>query len=187
MTDGKYNDEEGMYYTSFIGYFPADAPKYSIVVMIDNPRGVKQEALFASEASAPVFKEIADKIYACDIRMHKLLNTTNPDARQFATTKQVVHTADIKAICGEFNVEKVPTNEGWSVVRGDGGILEYQARQNPKSSVPDTRGMTLRNALYVLENKGFKVSFKGVGKVVSQSVPPGATTIKNRNIGLLLN
>ena len=185
LINGRYR--EGMYYTSFIGYFPADAPKYSIVVMIDNPRGVKQEALFAAEASAPVFKEIADKIYACDIRMHKLLNTKNPDARQFATKKQVAHTADIKTICEEFHVEKIPTNEGWSVVRGDGGILEYQTRQNPKSTVPDTRGMTLKNALYVLENKGFKVSFKGAGKVISQSVPPGAITIRNRNIGLLLN
>lgn len=183
--NGKYR--EGMYYTSFIGYFPANAPKYSIVVMIDNPRGVKQEALFAAEASAPVFKEIADKIYACDITMHKLLNIKNPNARQFATKKQVVHTADIKAICEEFKVEKVPSNEGWSVLRGDNGILKYQARQNPKNTVPDLRGMTLKNAIYVLENKGFKVSFKGAGKVVSQSIPPGRTTIRNRNIGLLLN
>ena len=183
--NGKYN--ENIYHTSFIGYFPADAPKYSIVVMIDNPRGVNQEALHAADASAPVFKEISDKIYACDIRMHKLLDIKKPNARQFATVKQVVHTADIKTICEEFKVTKVPTNEGWSIVRGDGGILEYQTRQNPKSTVPDTRGMTLKNAMYVLENKGFKVSFKGAGKVLSQSVQPGATIIRNRNIGLLLN
>ena len=183
--NGQYR--EGMYYTSFIGYFPADAPKYSCVVMIDNPRGVKQEALFAAEASAPVFKEIADKIYACDIRMHKLLATKNPSPSQFATKKQVAHTADIKTICEEFNIEKIPTNEGWSVVRGDGGILEYQRHENPKSRVPDTRGMTLRDAMYVLENKGFKVSFKGLGKVSSQSVSPGASAIRNQNIALLLN
>ena len=81
----------------------------------------------------------------------------------------------------------MPSNEGWSVLRGDNGILEYQARQNPKNTVPDLRGMTLKNAIYILENKGFKVSFKGAGKVISQSIPPGATTIRNRNIGLLLN
>jgi cell division protein FtsI (penicillin-binding protein 3) len=184
LINGKYR--EGMYYTSFIGYFPADAPKYSIVVMIDNPRGVKQEALFAAEASAPVFKEIADKIYACDIRMHKLLDAKSAGAKQFATQKQVVHTGDIKKICEEFEIEKIPTNEGWSVVRGDGGILEYQTHQNPKSQVPDTRGMTLKNAIYVLENKGFKVSFKGMGKVLSQSVSPGVTLGRTKNISLLL-
>jgi len=185
LVNGQYR--EGMYYTSFIGYFPANAPKYSIGVMIDNPRGVQQEALFAAEASAPVFKEIADKIYACDIRMHKLLNTKKINARGFAIQKQVVHTADMKVICEEFNIEKVPTNEGWSVVHGNGRILEYQARQNPKNVVPDLRGMTLKNAMYILENKGFKVSFKGVGKVISQSVPPGSITMRNRNIELLLN
>jgi len=185
LINGQYR--EGMYYTSFIGYFPADAPKYSCVVMIDNPRGVKQEALFAAEASAPVFKEIADKIYACDIRMHKLLATKKADSRQFATKKQVAHTADIKTICDEFKIDKIPTNEGWSVVRGDGGILEYQSHQNPKERMPDTRGMTLKNALYVLENKGYKVSFTGIGKVVSQSIPPGVNAMKNRNISLILN
>ena len=185
LIGGQYRKE--MYYTSFIGYFPADAPKYSCVVMIDNPRGVKLEALMAADASAPVFKEIADKIYACDIRMHKLLAAKKPSPSQFATKKQVAHTADIKMICEEFNIEKIPTNEGWSVVRGDGGILEYQVHQNPKSQVPDTRGMTLRDAMYVLENKGFKVSFKGLGKVSSQSVPPGANAIRNRSITLLLN
>ncbi|MES2520940.1 MAG: penicillin-binding protein [Bacteroidota bacterium] len=183
--NGKYR--EGMYYTSFIGYFPADAPKYSCVVMIDNPRGVKQEALFAAEASAPVFKEIADKIYACDIRMHKSLASAKVDLRRFATKKQVAHTADIKTICEEFNIEKVPTNEGWSIVRGDGGKLEYQIHNNPKERVPDTRGMTLKNAMYVLENKGFKISFTGIGKVVSQSIPPGVNAVKNRNIALVLN
>ncbi|MDZ7896685.1 MAG: penicillin-binding protein [Arcicella sp.] len=182
---GQYSKEK--YYTSFIGYFPADAPKYSCVVMIDNPRGVKLEALMAADASAPVFKEIADKIYACDIRMHKLLAAKNPKPSQFATKKQVAHTADIKTICEEFNVEKVPANEGWSVVRGDGGILEYQKHENPKSRVPDTRGMTLRDAMYVLENKGFKVSFKGLGKVASQSIPPGVNAIRNRYISLILN
>jgi cell division protein FtsI (penicillin-binding protein 3) len=65
--------------------------------------------------------------------------------------------------------------------------LEYQTHQNPKERMPDTRGMTLRNALYVLENKGYKVRFQGVGKVISQSVPPGVNAIKNRNISLILN
>ncbi|MCU0469744.1 MAG: transpeptidase family protein [Arcicella sp.] len=183
--NGKYRD--GMYYTSFIGYFPADAPKYSCVVMIDNPRGVKQEALFAADASAPVFKEIADKIYACDITMHKPLEAKKTSPKQFATRKQVAHTADIKTICEEFDIEKKPTNEGWTVVRGDGGILEYQHHQNPKERVPDTRGMTLKNAIYVLENKGFKTTFKGFGKVISQSIPPGVIAAKRRTISLVLN
>lgn len=182
---GKYR--EGMYYTSFIGYFPADAPKYSCVVMIDNPRGVKKEAVFASDASAPVFKEIADKIYACDIQMHKVLDVTHKKQRYFVAQKQTAHTSDIKAICEEFEIEKMPTNEGWTGIKSDGTSLQYNVHKNPKNKVPDTRGMTLRDALYVLENKGFKVNFKGVGKVRSQSLPPGIEAFRNKNIDLILN
>lgn len=184
LIGGKYR--EGMYYTSFIGYFPADAPKYSCVVVIDNPRGVKKEALYAADVSAPVFKEIADKIYACDIQMHRLLDAKKYDPRYFATQKHIAHTGDIKAICDEFGIEKQPQEEGWAVIKGDNGSLEFENQLNPKSKVPDLRGMTLRDALYLLENKGFRVNYKGAGKIVSQSIPPGSLAVRNRVIGLTL-
>jgi cell division protein FtsI (penicillin-binding protein 3) len=155
--------------------------------MIDNPRGVKKEAVFASDASAPVFKEIADKIYACDIQMHKVLDVTHKKQRYFVAQKQTAHTSDVKAICEEFEIEKMPTNEGWTMIKSDGTSLQYNVHKNPKNKVPDTRGMTLRDALYVLENKGFKVNFKGVGKVKSQSLPPGIEAFRNKNIDLILN
>ena len=49
------------YYTSFAGYFPAEAPRYSCIVVIDDPKGYQ---IYGSDVSAPVFKEIADKIYS---------------------------------------------------------------------------------------------------------------------------
>ena len=185
LIDGHYR--EGMYYTSFIGYFPAESPKYSCVVMIDNPRGVKQEALFASDASAPVFKEIADKIYACDIQMHKLLTKNNTLPLKFTSQKHVAHTSDIKAICEEFGIEKLPANEGWATMEEHNGTIDFEEHHNPKSKVPDIRGMSLRDALYVLENKGFKVSHRGFGRVKSQSIPPGVVAAKNRKIDIVLN
>ncbi len=182
LINGKYR--KGMYYTSFIGYFPADAPKYSCVVAIDNPRGVKKEALFASDASAPVFKEIADKIYACDIQMHKLLAK---GGTKLTSQKQIAHTSDIKAINEEFGIEKMPSNEGWATMQAENGKMHFEEHRNPKNKVPDMRGMSLRDAIYVLENKGYKVSYKGIGRVSSQSIPPGSFATKNRTIGLVLN
>ncbi|MEA5405951.1 penicillin-binding protein [Arcicella sp. DC2W] len=185
LINGKYR--KGMYYTSFIGYFPADAPKYSCVVAIDNPRGVKREALFASDASAPVFKEIADKIYACDIQMHKLLAKNDNVGVKLTSQKQIVHTSDIKAINEELGIERKPVNEGWAVMEAENGRVQYKEHSNPKNKVPDLRGMSLRDAIYILENKGFKVSYSGFGKVQSQSIPPGVFAAKNRTIGLVLN
>src|SRR5690606_30198487 len=64
LQNGKYTRK---YITSFVGYFPADEPKYSAIVMVKNPRGWYQ---YGSSVAAPVFKEIADNIYARDINLH---------------------------------------------------------------------------------------------------------------------
>ncbi|NJL15515.1 MAG: penicillin-binding protein 2, partial [Microscillaceae bacterium] len=52
------------YKTSFVGYFPADAPKYSCIVVIDEPQGEDQ---YGAEVSAPVFREIADRLFSLDV------------------------------------------------------------------------------------------------------------------------
>ena len=49
------------YNASFAGYFPADNPMYSCVVLINNPNG---SYYYATKVAAPVFKEVADKVYA---------------------------------------------------------------------------------------------------------------------------
>ena len=133
LVNGKY--QPGRYYTSFIGFFPAETPKYSIAVMIDNPRGMLKEALFAAEASAPVFKEVADKIYACDIQMHKPLGASHYDPRYFATNKLVAHSNDLKAITNEFEIEVAPEEEGWMVVKkANDDYLDYKQYKNSKNN-----------------------------------------------------
>lgn len=63
IKDGKYTKT---YYTSFAGFFPAHKPKYSCIVSIDNPKGYQQHG---SDVAAPVFKELADKIYSGNIEL----------------------------------------------------------------------------------------------------------------------
>jgi cell division protein FtsI (penicillin-binding protein 3) len=53
--------------------------------------------------------------------------------------------------------------------------------------MPDVRYMTLRDALYVLENMNLKVTVQGRGKVLMQDVLPGASINKDQRITLLLN
>ena len=47
-------------------------------------------------------------------------------------------------------------------------------------AIPDVRGMGLRDALYLLENAGVKVLYKGAGTVKTQSITPG-TRLNNMN------
>ena len=77
VKNGRYINK---YYTSFAGYFPANNPKYSCIVVIDNP---KKYRIYGSDVSAPVFKEIADKIYALDMELNDPFEGTGSSTKAF--------------------------------------------------------------------------------------------------------
>lgn len=58
----EYWKSSGLYISSFAGYFPADKPKYSCIVVIHKPN--KSKGYYGNVVAAPVFKEIAQKIYS---------------------------------------------------------------------------------------------------------------------------
>ena len=67
--NGTYEDEDGFrkYYSSFVGFFPAEAPQVTVLISIDEPPGDEdQQTRFGGTAAAPVFAEIAPTI------MHEL-------------------------------------------------------------------------------------------------------------------
>ena len=73
----------GKYYTSFAGYFPADKPKYSCIVIIDNPKSTGADyTRMPASVAAPVFKEVADRIYAYDVSIQKPLKDSVPEVSQ---------------------------------------------------------------------------------------------------------
>tara|TARA_B110000208_G_C11481389_1_gene325948 strand:+ start:12 stop:596 length:585 start_codon:yes stop_codon:yes gene_type:complete len=57
-----YNTDNMQYISSFVGYFPANKPKYSCIVVIHKPN--KKKGYYGATVAAPVFKKIADKIYS---------------------------------------------------------------------------------------------------------------------------
>jgi len=56
-----------------------------------------------------------------------------------------------------------------------------------RDSVPGVLNMGLRDALYILENQGYKVKFTGKGRVVAQTPAPGAWAEKNSIINIQLS
>src|SRR5207247_2088085 len=56
------------YQASFVGYFPADNPKYSCIAVVYSP---SNDVYYGGAVAAPVFKEIADKVYASRLELHK--------------------------------------------------------------------------------------------------------------------
>jgi cell division protein FtsI (penicillin-binding protein 3) len=87
------------YRATFVGYFPAESPKYSCIVMISNPQKNRQ---YGGEVAAPVFKEIADKVYATFLKDYASTNDTA--ASIVVSTKQniALQTKDISIIPGEM-------------------------------------------------------------------------------------
>lgn len=184
LINGQY--AEGKNYTSFAGYFPADKPKYSCIVIVDNPKSTGADyTRYAGSVAAPVFKEMADRIYAYDIAIQK------PVKDSVRQETEGIHfagrTSDLKVISEELNLAEVP--EGNEYVAGavrPNSKATWKSRSVGTRDVPDLSGFTMRDALFILENKGFRVTFKGSGKVVEQSLPPGTNKSGIKSILLTL-
>lgn len=180
VKNGRYINK---YYTSFAGYFPADNPKYSCIVVIDNP---KKYRIYGSDVSAPVFKEIADKIYALDVELNDPFEGQEVVEGIFPVIRAGEH-EDLSLICNTIGISNHQKEDSeWVKARINNNSIDWSKLDTKDSVVPDVRGMTLRDALYLLENKNLKVSYSGSGRVTKQSVLPGSNINNANEINLTL-
>ncbi|WP_138482481.1 penicillin-binding protein [Dyadobacter bucti] len=184
LINGVYT--EGKNYTSFAGYFPADKPKYSCIVIIDNPKSSGADyTRYAGSVAAPVFKEVADRIYAYDVSIQKPLKDSVPEVSQ--DVKWAGKTSDLQIISKELKLTPVPEDKEYAAGSlFKKGKTKWQSRSIDARDIPNLQGMPMRDALYIMENKGFTVTFRGSGKVVEQSLPPGSNRSGIKTILLTL-
>jgi len=160
LKDGHY---EKKYITSFVGYFPAHAPKYSAIVLIKNPRGIYQ---YGNSVAGPVFKDIADNIPVVRAGKHE----------------------EVAMLCNELGISNhSTTDEEW--IRAAREESSVALKKNPiiKDLVPNVTGMTFRDAIYLLEKSGLRVYYGGKGRVAEQSLSPGTRISKGSRIYLKLS
>ncbi len=171
------------YQASFCGYFPADNPKYSLIVVVNNPR---KGTYYAASVAGPVFREIADRVYASDVNMFDALkdqkftgNLIMPESKigEKKATQNVYKTFGIKALFAA-NSDYVMVDTNNKIANKDVKIIE--------GSVPDVNGMGLKDALFVLGNSGLKTLVRGSGRVVRQSLLVGTRVAKGDPIILEL-
>ncbi|MBS9523946.1 transpeptidase family protein [Litoribacter alkaliphilus] len=182
LIDGRYTQK---YYASFAGYFPADNPKYSAIVVIDSPKGFNA---YGGDVSAPVFKDIADKIFAQDLSLNtkKYKNLVEVDQNQFPMI-QAGLAEELQMICSKFGLtNKYEGGERWVKSSVANSAIYWAPNKVDEPIVPDVTGMSLRDALYVLENKGLRVQYSGKGRVKSQSLLAGGNVPTNGIIKLTL-
>lgn len=184
MNDGARGYGARRYQSSFAGYFPAENPKYSIIVVIRNPR----KGYYGGAIAGPVFKELADMVYANDMSLHGTL-----DARKVNTagTKVPLTLAGSKEastkVYDELGLH--PTNLNALVQGRDSAakLLPFAELQVKEGVVPNVLGMGLSDAVFAMENAGFKTKVSGKGRVVTQSLLAGENFKTGTSINLVLN
>jgi cell division protein FtsI (penicillin-binding protein 3) len=168
------------YQASFCGYFPADKPKYSLIVVINDPKN----GYYAASVAGPVFKEIADKVFASDLELkhtmptHFVGNTTLPKFKHgnLKALKQVYNKLGVKPLYASAGVNAVDTSSG----------IAFEENKVKAGTVPNVTGMGLSDALYVLGNAGYKVAVRGSGTVMGQSVTGGSLIPRGSKITIEL-
>lgn len=168
------------YQASFCGYFPADNPKYSMIVVVQNPT---KGSYYAASVAGPVFREVADVVFGSDLEMtteykvpQLVGNTKMPEVKggYKKSTQNVYKSLGVKALFASNNQEElgIDTNSG----------IAYKEVKTNKGLVPNVDGMGLKDALFVLGNSGLSPVVKGNGKVVSQSLAAGTPIYKGTRI-----
>ena len=162
------------YLVSFCGYFPSEAPKYSMIVSIQKPGPTASGGLMAGS----VFSKIAERVYAKDLRL--------PLTSAIDTNTVVI--PHVKA--GEMRqTQRVldSRKEVWGSTHAAPQAVVLESRGIMQNFVPSVIGMGAKDAVYLLESKGLKVNLVGVGKVKSQSIANGTIIRKGQTITLTMN
>ncbi len=163
------------YQASFAGYFPAENPVYSCMILISSP---KDGGYYGSQVALPVFKEIAEKTFRTNLELYPVVNETpiaDLDKRRMPDF-DAGHVGDMKSVLRSLGVKyHNRSDEDWAIIRAnEPDSLKLIKRPVSKRHVPNVLGMGLRDALYLLENRGLEVQVNGnYGKVKQQSIKPG--------------
>jgi cell division protein FtsI (penicillin-binding protein 3) len=178
------------YQASFVGYFPADKPLYTCIVIINSPsNGIYYGGLVAG----PVFKEIAEKVYSTSLDFLEPINnkhillTKAPSSVKSQNNEMIIVSKALK-----LSTKTNATEDDYvSRNANDSTTISLQSNniksQLNKGIVPNLNGLSAKDALYLLENSGFHVKIFGMGSVKKQSIEAGQRFNKGDKITLILS
>ncbi len=175
-----------IYQSSFAGYFPANNPQYTCVVVIKNK---PHAAVFYGAAVAgPVFKEIADRLYSTYVKQSV---APQPIAQKNDSTT-LSYSGSKKEMVRVLSALHIPfkdssLNAQWASVNGNTKSVTTTANTIDARIMPTLKGMGLKDAVYLCENMGLRLSVKGKGKVMAQSIVAGQAINKGTIVALELN
>lgn len=181
-----YTGKKVSHQASFVGYFPADKPEYSCIVVINAP---SRNVYYGNLVAGPIFKEVADKVYANSLEMHDQLEEQNFMASSAIPYSKHGTKQDIETVFAELNipVESKADDSDWIVTSTKQASVEIAPRSVKENLVPNVVGMGLRDAIFLLENQGLRVKITGSGMVKSQSIAAGSRINDGQEINIELS
>lgn len=172
--------DKGVKNSSFVGFFPADNPRYTCLVLVE------QTSIAGRYAAAPVFKKIADCVMALDRELGSIqLQDMDRVVRPVVVKgrREQVEAAH-KLLGMPFSINDTTRATEWTIFENDQEGYKYY--KVPTGVVPDCKGMTIRDAMWLLREAGLKVRFSGQGKVVSQTPKARSLVTKGSTVTLEL-
>lgn len=171
------------YLASFVGYFPAEAPRYSGIVVV---RVSVHDEYYGGRVAAPIFAAIANSIYTTTEewfpRLEQGHSVDIPESKSGSAQA-------LRRAFEDFGVkvEQLGSNEegpAWVDTKREDGEVFFVGRRMPMQRVANVVGLPLSDAVYVLERVGLRVRSEGCGTVRRQSVPPGEVVTPGAEIFL---
>jgi cell division protein FtsI (penicillin-binding protein 3) len=173
---------------SFCGYFPADKPLYSCIVVVKEPSVYNPSA---GAICGTVFKSVAEKIYAQKIEKEVVdlerwqgdsiveYNLPRVKAGKCELIEDAIDELDLNQVRDKSEwISLSPSNENNELIAERRAVLE--------DLVPNVMGMGATDAVYLMENCGLYVQVSGKGRVVYQSIPSGQKAVKGSTVVLRL-
>jgi len=180
VSNGKYVNK---YYASFVGFFPSGKPQYSCIVVIDEPKNYR---IYGSDVAAPIFREISDKILMTDHNVFNVFEKSKLIQKNFPLIKAGFK-SDLVDISNFFGISNhINTKDDWVKTKVIDNSIYWESNESNLNLIPNVKGMTYKDALYLLEKRGLNVNFSGYGRVVSQSIMPGKISKNYSSINLNL-
>lgn len=179
-----YDKLHRSYQASFVGYFPADKPKYSCIVVVYAP---SNNFYYGGAVAAPIFKEIADKVFSNHFELQK--EQPDNDTIQISPPVAMAGTQkDIRKVLAHLDheVESKDQDAEWVAIQRQADKVILKERKMIKGLVPNVVGMGAKDAMFILENAGMRVKLHGRGVVTRQSIVPGSRLVKGEIISIEL-
>jgi len=187
VADANTSYADKIYQTSFAGFFPANDPQYTCVVVIKNkPHAVLH---YGASVAGPVFKEIADRLYTTYVKQSQYV-ATPVKGKDSSFFNYAGSKTDIQQVMNKLEVHYKDSGNranDWVSISGSNGKISLADRKVENRTMPQLKGMGLKDVLYLCENMGLKVNAKGKGKVTDQSIGAGQLVARGQMVNVELN